>query len=162
MSANQTLAIWNAVIATLKAATASGQALDFMKPTSIFDGVYVSKGDLPQGQYPAIIAELDQDDEQFGPVAANPVILSDFKMFLSCMVYESKPNKGITGDAGITGLLAFVSAVKNVLQADMTLGHTSGLQKISFPHTQFFFETYPIREAKISVTLRNQLTTITH
>lgn len=166
-NANQALAIWNAVINTLKNACASGQPLHgFFNATSIYDGIYVGKKDLPPGSFPAIMAELDENDEQWATVGTPPQIFSDFKIYLSIMMWESRPNKGITGDTSITpnviGLLQLESAVKNLLQTDMSLGNTLGLQKITFPRTKYFFETYPIREAKISVTLRNQLASTGH
>ena len=168
MSVNQPLAIWNAVIATLKAGAQSGQPLALVgfRPTSVFDGIYVDKKDIPPGAYPAIMAELDENDEQFFTTGAPPALVSDFKIFLSIQLWESKPNKGIAGDSTLNpqvfGILQLESAVKNLLQADMSLGGTLGLQKISFPKTKYFFETFPIREAKMSVTLRNQLTTTSH
>lgn len=160
------LRIWQAVLATLRAAQAPGQPLEFVPANSIFDGIYPKLDDMPQQAYPAIVLELDEDDERFFTTGTPPAVKSDFKIFVSCLVREARPNKGISGDPDLdtplVGLLAFVDAVKNVLQGDQTLGNTLGLQKISFPKAPFFFEQYPIRECKISATLENQLTTQTH
>lgn len=160
------LTLWNAVKATLQAAQVSGQPLDFVPANSLFDGIYPNLHDLPPAAFPAIIMEPDQDDEKFFTTGQPPAIKSDFKIFISCMIREAKFNKGITGDNTISpvaiGILAFVDAVKNVLQTDQTLSNALGLQKVSFPTARFFFEAYPIRECKISVLLESQLTTQSH
>lgn len=160
------LTLWSAVLSTLQAAQVSGHPLSFVPTNSIFDGIYPNLHDLPPAAFPAIVMEPDQDDEKFFTTGVPPAINSQFKIFISCLVKEAKFNKGISGDAtltpALTGILAFADAVKNVLQADQTLGGATGLQKIYFPTSKFFFESYPIRECKISVILESQLTTTSH
>lgn len=160
------LTLWSAVLSTLQAAQAVGQPLNFIPANSIFDGVYPNLHDLPPGAFPAIVMEPDTDDEKFFTTGQPPAINSQFKIFISCMLREAKFNKGISGDAtqspAVVGILAMVDAVKNVLQTDQTLNNALGLQKIYFPTARFFFEAYPIRECKISMTMESQLTTQSH
>lgn len=160
------LILWDSVLSTLQAAQAVGQPLEFVPANSIYDGIYPNLHDLPPGSFPAIVMEPDQDDEKFFTTGQPPALKSDFKIFISCMVRESKFNKGISGDSTlippVIGILEFVDAVKQVLQKDQTLGGALGLQKLWFPTSKFFFESYPIRECKISVILESQLTTQSH
>lgn len=158
------LTIWNAVKATLVAA--QGSSLSFVPANSIFDGIYPSLHDLPMNAFPMIVMEPDEDDEKYFTTGTPPAIKSEFRIFISCLVKEAKFNKGIVGDATLSpravGLLEFVDAVKNVLQTDQSLGNTTGLQKLYFQKSHFFYEAYPIRECKISVVLESQLTTQSH
>ena len=158
------LNIFNAAIAKLRAANMAGQPLSFVK--NIYPGVFPTLMDLPAQSYPAIVVELNDDPEKFFTTGTPPALKSDFGLFVSCLVFEAKPAVGIIGDAThtppIVGLLEFVDAVKNVLQADMTLGGGIGMQKVYFPDTKFSFLFYPTREAKIHVTLESQLTTTSH
>ena len=158
------LNIYNAVITTLKAAQAAGQPLAFVK--NIFTGYFDALDNVPAQGWPAIVVEVDGDDEKYFTTGTTPAIKSDFKLFVSCVIKEAKPGLGIIGDATqkppVIGLLEFVDKVKNVLQADMTLGGGLGMQKVMFPQTQFSFLFYPVREGKIHVTLDSQLTTTSH
>lgn len=158
------LNIFNAVVATLRAANATGQPLAFVK--NIHPGVFPTMMDLPAQAYPAIVVELNNDPEKFFTTGTPPAVKSDFGIFVSCLVFESKPAFGIIGDATqsppVIGILEMVDKVKNILQADMTLGGGLGMQKIMFPQTNFSFLFYPVREAKTAVTLENQLTTTSH
>lgn len=165
MSNTSKQVIWNAVLSTLQAAQAGGQPLAFVGANSIYDGLYPDLNALPPESFPAIFMEPDEDDEAWFTVGMAPSIKSIFKINISCMVMESQFNKGISGDATqsprLVGLLEFVDTVKQVLQADMSLGLAS-MQKVYFPKARYFFEAYPIRECKISVVLESQLTTTTH
>jgi hypothetical protein len=156
------LDIFNAVVSVLNAAKATGQPLAFVK--NIYPGVFPRMMDLPAQSFPAIVVELDDDQEIFFTTGTPPALRSDFKLFVSCLVYEAKPNLGIIGDPanGVTGILEFVDKVKNVLQADMTLGGGLGMQKVQFPAAPASFIYYPVREVKINVTLSSQLTTTSH
>lgn len=158
------LNIFNAVVAKLNAAKAGSGSLAFVK--NIYPGVFPTLMDMPAQSYPAIVIELDDDQEDFFTTGTPPAVKSKFKLFVSCLVFEAKPNIGIIGDATATppiiGLLEFVDRVKQVLQADMTLGGGIGMQKVSFPAAPSSFLFYPVRETKIHVTLENQLTTTSH
>lgn len=150
-------AIWNAAVTALKAGTAVGHPLAFMKSNSVFEGL---RTNIPQGAYPAIVLEPDNDSE--ANFTEPNGLKSLFRVFVTCQVYHTQFDKGIIGDSSVTGILDFVDAVKNVLQADQTLGALVGQVKIKFPETTFFFESYPIREAKIIVEFTNILTATTH
>ena len=158
------LNIYNAVIARLNAGKVAGQPLDFVK--NIYAGYLDALVNLPAQSYPNIVVEVDGDEEKFFTTGVPPAIKSDFKVFVFCRVFESQPAAGLIGDATLTpaviGLIEFVDKVKNWIQADMTLGGGLGMQKIMFPTTPNSFMFYPIREAKIHVTLDSQLTTTSH
>ena len=158
------LTILNAVMSTLKAAQATGQPLEFVK--NIYGGYFDALNNLPAQSYPNIVVEVDGDDEKFFTTGTPPALKSDFKIFVFCRVFETMPSTSLFGDHTVTppvyGLVEFVDTVKQVLQADMTLGNTQGMQKLSFPAAPFSFMFYPIREAKLHVTLDSQLTTTSH
>ena len=156
--------IYKKVIATLQAAQAGSGSLSFVK--NIYSSYFTSILQAPAQAFPAIVIEPDNDMEKFFTTGTPPALKSDFKIFVSCVVSEADPTAGLLGDATqtppIIGLMDFVDRVKEVLQADMTLGGGLGMQKISFPAAPFSYIFFPIRECKLNVTLESQLTTTAH
>ena len=155
--------IWNAAYATLVAAQGSGNPLAAVTAGNIYQGVRTS---IPQDSYPIIIMEPDDDDET--PFVQPVGIESVFRFFVSCQILYADWEKALSGDSdsGAIGLLTFVDAVKNVLQAGVYPGLNplglSFVRKLWFPKTTFFFEAFPIREAKITVAVTNLITAQGH
>ena len=158
------LTIFKAALAKINAARQPGQPLAFVK--NVYPGVFPGLTDMPAQAYPCIVIEVDNDEEKYFTTGMPPALKSDFKLFVSCLVFEAKPAVGLVGDAAavppVVGLIEFVDTLKNVLQADMTLGNAQGMQKVMFPACPFSFLFYPVREAKLNVTLESQLTTNSH
>ncbi len=153
----QNVAIWNAVIAKLQAAQASGGALSYVATNSLYQG-WSDK--IPQGAFPVIIIEPETDDEAW--ILQQFKLKSIFKFKIVCMVKHSVFNKAVVGDANTVGILNMAKDVKNVLQADQTLGNITNLEKIRFPQTKYFFQDYPIREAQINIEAESILSSTGH
>jgi hypothetical protein len=166
MSASYESLVFQALFATLAAAQASGQPLNFVAPNSIFAGLTPDIINLPPGSYPAISLEPASDDEKFFTTGTPPELSSGFKVEIHCLVQEADSKAGIIGDATlsppVTGLLDLVAAVKNVVQKDMTLGGVQGLQKALFTGTRFEYAFYPIRIAVLTVLFTGQFATTAH
>ena len=158
------LNIYNAVLATLNTAKAPGGQLAFVN--NIYNNGFTTVGQIPPNACPAIEVEPFSDSEEWFTAGVAPALLSKFKVFVECILYESSPGAGVIGDASQTppviGILEFMDRVKQVLQADMTLGGGLGMQKVSFPEAPIYYVQYPMRQAKITVLLESQLATNAH
>ena len=139
------LQIYKAVLNTLNTAKAGSGPLSFVK--NIYSSYFTTILQLPAQSFPAIVIEPDNDAEQFFTTGTPPALRSDFKIFVSCIISEGAPGAGLLGDSTqtppIIGMFEFVDKVKQVLQADMTLGGGIGMQKNQLSRRAVFVHILP-------------------
>ena len=148
--------IWNVLVATLTAATADGQPLDYIK--AVYQGVK-SREDIPQ--LPAIVLYPITERESQYNVAQNNFKRILYSIGVTVCIQTIGGDVQVTGDTvtpeGMTkGIGDMVSDVKNVINSNVQLTDSTGVNNIinqTFPDTQYVYDDYPNQYAEINLTV---------
>jgi len=109
--------------------------------------VYEGYRQIPHQAFPCIILEPVSEPEE---VAMHRRHI-DFEITIYALIMVYNADKQIIGDANIKGIVDLVRDIKNALCKYQSLNGKCISHK--FPSTEYTFESYPIRQAEISMVI---------
>ena len=159
-------AVHAAIVAKIQAAQATGQPLAIVRSTSFFPAIFPTFAALAPEAYPAITLMPERGKTKFFTTGVPPALADGFMFKIVLAVREGKPVLGLLGDPTqsppVVGLYDLEAALKNVIEADQSLGGTQGVQKVLCVDDEYDYTFYPTVLQKITVNVTGQLTTQSH